>query len=103
MDSMMPMMHSQFNRAISSAMAERVIPEIQNLVSSLSSGNGDTESGSSSNNQENIDGTTGFKTKITKEDCRCAFDLRNTEDLSSYNCNALYFRYKECTIKVTHM
>ena len=69
-------------------MAERVIPEIQNLVSSLSFGNRDTESGSSSNNQENDDGTTEFKTKIRKEGCRCAFDLRNTEDLSSYNSNA---------------
>ena len=59
------MMHSQINRAKSSAIAERVITEIQNMVSSLSSGNRDTDSGSSSNNQGNIDGTTGFKSKIT--------------------------------------
>ena len=44
MDSMMSMMHNQIHRAISTAIAERVIPEIQNIVSSMSSsGNGDTE------------------------------------------------------------
>ena len=37
MDSMMAMKHSQINRAINTARAERVIPEIQNMVSSLSS------------------------------------------------------------------
>ena len=64
--------------------AERV-PEIQNMASSLTSGNKDTESGSSSNNQENSDGTTGFKIKNTKKDCRSAFDLRDTDDLGPYN------------------
>ena len=44
MDSMMSMMHSQINRAISTAIAGRVIPEIQNIVSSMSSsGIRDTE------------------------------------------------------------
>ena len=37
MDSMMSMMHSQINRAINNAIAEKVIPEIQNIVSSMSS------------------------------------------------------------------
>ena len=37
MVSMMSMMHNQTNRAISTAIAERVIPEIQNMVSSMSS------------------------------------------------------------------
>ena len=54
-DSMMSMMHSQITRAMGSAIAGRVIPEIQTLVSSLSSGNRDTESGSSSKIQENSD------------------------------------------------
>ena len=84
MVSMMAMMHSQIIRAISSAIAERVIPEIQNMVSSSSSGNRDTESGSSSNNQENNNATTGFKSKFTKKDCRSAFDLRDTEHLNPY-------------------
>ena len=37
MDSMMSMVHSQINRAINTAISERVIPEIQNIVSSVSS------------------------------------------------------------------
>ena len=41
---MMSMVHNQINRAISTAISERVIPEIQNIVSSMSSsGNRDTE------------------------------------------------------------
>ena len=52
-------MHSQINRAISTAIAERVIPEIQNIGSSMSpSGNWDTEASSSPNSQEK---TKGFK------------------------------------------
>ena len=43
MDSMMSMVHNQINRAISTAISEGVIPEIQNIVSSMSSsGNRDT-------------------------------------------------------------
>ena len=55
MDSIISMIHSQNNKAISSEIAERIIPEIQNMLSSLFSGNRDTESGSSSNNPENND------------------------------------------------
>ena len=44
MDSMLSMMHNQINRAINNAITEIVIPEIQNIVSSMSSsGNRDTE------------------------------------------------------------
>ena len=85
MESMMSVMHSQINRAISSAIAERAIPEIQIMMSSLSSGNKDTESSSSSNNQENNEGTTVFNSTTTKKDCRFTFDMRDTEDLSPYN------------------
>ena len=54
MDSMMSMMHSQLNRAISNAIIERVIPEIQNIVSSMSSsGNRHTEASASPSSQEN--------------------------------------------------
>ena len=63
MDSMMSMMHTQFNGAISSAIAERTILEIQNMVSTLFQ-ESDTESSSTSNNQESCNGTTGFKSKI---------------------------------------
>ena len=37
MDSMMAMMHSQINRAINSAISDKVIPDIRNIVSSLHS------------------------------------------------------------------
>ena len=37
LDSMIAMMHSQINRAISSAISDRVIPEIKNIMSSMSS------------------------------------------------------------------
>ena len=36
-DSMMSMVHSQMNRAITTAIAERVLPEIQNIANSMSS------------------------------------------------------------------
>ena len=96
MDSMMSVMHSQTDRAISSAIAERVIPETQSMMSSLSSGNKYTESRSSSNNLENSDGTTVFNSKTTKKDCRFTFDMRDTEDLSPYNQGfspTIIFRY----------
>ena len=54
MDLMMSMMHSQINRAISTAIAERVIPEIQNNANSMSSArNRETEASMSPNSQEN--------------------------------------------------
>ena len=53
MDSMMSMIHSQINTAIFTAIAERVIPEIQNIVSSMSSSkNWDTETDSSPNSKK---------------------------------------------------
>ena len=74
---MMSMMHSQINRAISTAIAERVIPEIQNIVKSmLSSGNRGTEASSFPNSREIFEGNNGFKSKITKQDSRSACDLR---------------------------
>ena len=88
-DAMLSMMHSQINGAIS----EGVIPEIENIMSSVYSGNRDTESGSSSNNQENNSGTIGLKTKITKKDCRSAFDLGDTEDIGPYNSVAFFPKF----------
>ena len=86
MDSKMSMMHSQISRAIGAAIAEKVLPEIQNIVSSMSSsGNQDTEASLSPNSQENTERNNGFKSKITKKDSRPACDLRNNRDLSPYN------------------
>ena len=62
------MMHSQINRAIRAAIAEKVIPEIQNIGSSMSSGNRDTEASMSPNSQENRENKSGLKTKISKKD-----------------------------------
>ena len=63
----MSMMHNHINRAISTAIAEKVIPEFQNIVSSMSfSGNRDTEASSSPNNQENTGKNSGFKSKIKR-------------------------------------
>ena len=79
MDSMMSMMHSQINRAISNAITERVIPGIQSIVSSMSSsGNRDTETSASPNSQENRECLSGFKPKFAKGDSRSACDLRDT-------------------------
>ena len=53
MDSMLSMVHNQINRAINTAISERVIPEIQNIVSSMSSsGNRDAEASMSPSSQK---------------------------------------------------
>ena len=87
MDSMMSMMHSQINRAISNAISERVIPEIQNIASSMSSsGNKDTEASVSPNSQENREWSSGFKSESAKGDSRSVCDLRDTTGRSHYRC-----------------
>ena len=63
---MTSMMHSQLNRAISSTISDRVIREIRNIVSSMSSsGKRDTEASSSPNSHENREITTGLKTELS--------------------------------------
>ena len=85
MDAMMSMMHSQISRAVNNAMTERVIPKIQNIVSSMSSsGNRDTEASVSPNSQENRECSSGFKSKFAKKDSQSAFDLRDIAGHSHY-------------------
>ena len=85
MDSMMSMVHNQINRAISTAISERVIPEIQNIVSSMSSsGNRDTEASVSPSSQDNRENPSGLKSKIMKKDSRSVGDLRDTATCGSY-------------------
>ena len=85
MDSMMSLVHNQINRAVSSAISERVIPEIQNIVSSMSSsGNRDTEASMSPSSQENRENSSGLKTKILKKDSRSVGDLRDTAGSGYY-------------------
>ena len=79
MDSMMSMVYNQINRAIRTATSERVILEIQNIVSSISSsGNRDTEASVSPSSHENRENPSGLKSKITKKDSRSVGDLRDT-------------------------
>ena len=61
MDSLKNMLHSQKNRAISSAISDRVIPEIQNKLGSLSSGQMDTEFGASVNDHDSSEETNELK------------------------------------------
>ena len=85
MDSMLSMVHSQINRAINTAISERVIPEIQNIVSSMSSsGNRDTEASMSPFSKENRENSSGLKSKITKKDSRFVGDLRDTAPSGHY-------------------
>ena len=91
-DSLMIIIRIQISRVINSAMNDRVIPEIENSMGTLSSGQRDTESGSLPNNQEGREGSNGFKTKITEKDSRSAFDLSDPEDLSSYSMFPLFGR-----------
>ena len=85
LDSMMTMIHNQINRAISAAISERVIPEIQNIVSSMSSsGNRDSEASLSPSSQENREISSSLKTKILKKDSRSVGDLRNATGRGHY-------------------
>ena len=82
----MSMVHNQINRAISNAISEKVVPEIQNIVSSMSSsGNRDTGASMSTSSQENREIPSGLKSKITKKDSRSVGDLRDTTGRGSYN------------------
>ena len=86
MDSMMSMMHNQINRAITAAINEKVIPEIQNIASSMSStGQRDTEASLSPNSQENGQSASGPKIKMTKKDSRSVGGLRDTMGLGSHS------------------
>ena len=98
MESMVSIMHSQINRAITTAIAERVIPEIQNIANSMSSmGHRDTEASSSPNSQENRESAPGPKIKIAKKDSRSVGDLRDTMGHGSYiTC---FFRLQDKFIK----
>ena len=85
MESMMSMVYNQTNRAVSTAISERVIPKIQNIVSWMSSSrNRNTEASMSPDSKEKRENTCGLKTKVTKKDSRSACDLRDTTGRGSY-------------------
>ena len=96
MDSMMAMVHSQINRAISTAISEKVLPEIQNIVSSMSSsGNRDTEASMSPSSQENRENPSGLKTKLLRKDSRSVGGLRDTTGRGSYSYFQNFWRWGE--------
>ena len=61
------LMSSQINRAVSSAIHDRVTLEMQNIMRTLSSGQRDTESGASVNNQDSSEEANGLKTNSRRE------------------------------------
>ena len=82
MESMMDFMQTQISRAINSAISERIIPEIQNMMGSstlVQQGIGP----SSSLNEDEI-GNMWKNTKLTKKDSRSACDLRDHTDTIPY-------------------
>ena len=89
----MSMMHIQINRAVTTAINERVIPEIQNIASSMpSAGHRDTEASSSPNSQENRESVSGPKIKIAKKDSRSVGDLRETLGQGSHKWLSFYIK-----------
>ena len=104
MDSMMSMVPNQINRAISTAISERVIPEIQNIVSSMSSSrNRDTEDSMSPSSQENRENSSGLKTKTLKKDSRSVGDLRDTAGSGHYMVTgANEAQQQRSTCKINH-
>ena len=107
MDSMMFMMHRQINRAITTLIAERVTPEIQNIANSMSStGHRDTEDSVSPNSQENRENASGPKTKIVKKDSKSVGDLRDTIGCGSYSllyASQSYSYYSQEKVKLVYL
>ena len=78
MDLSFSVMHCEINRAISSAINDIAILEIQNIMNSLSSGPRNIETEMRGFDQGSNELTNGLETKMTKKDSRSAFDLRDT-------------------------
>ena len=96
MDSRLSMVHNQINRAISTAISERVIPKIQNIVSSMSSsGNRDTEASMSPSSQENRDNTSALGNKITKKNSRSACNPRDTTGRGSFSAYLMKLNFQK--------
>ena len=84
MDLMMDQMESQINRAISSAINNRVIPGIQSIMGSLPF-NRDGPEPRTSLNEDGIGNAWKNKnTKFTKKDSRSACDVREDTDFTAY-------------------
>ena len=79
----MDFMQTQISRAINSAISERIIPEIQNMMGSSTLVQQGVEPNSSLNGDEI--GNMWKNTKLTKKDSRSACDLRDHTDTIPYN------------------
>ena len=84
MEAMMDLMQSQITRAISSAISERIIPEIQNMVEILPLSQHGVEPGKSLNEDGVRSAWENTNTRLTKKDSRSACDLREHSDVSPY-------------------
>ena len=82
MHSLLNMMHSQNNRAINTAISNRVIPEMLSTFGNLLLGKTETEAGTSSNKQSFDEKPNATLTK--KAASRFAFNLRQPADLSPH-------------------
>ena len=84
MDSMMDLIQSKINRAISFAINARVIPEIQSIMGSLPL-NRDGPEPCTSENEDGIGNAWKNKnTKFTKNVSKAACDLREGTDFTPY-------------------
>ena len=84
-DSMMNIMQTQINRAINSAITDRIIPEMQNLFGSLPSDQNGTGLSTTVNDQGFCYSWRESNINITKKDSRSAFDPREDADITPYN------------------
>ena len=82
MESMIDFMQTQISRAINSAISERIIPEIQNMMGNPTLVQQGVQP-SSSLNEDEI-GNIWKNTKLTKKDSRSACDLRDHTDTIPY-------------------
>ena len=66
-DSLFNILQVQLSRAINSVINDRMIPEIQSIMSSMFFGQREIESGTPTNNQDISEKTNGLNTKLTKK------------------------------------
>ena len=85
METIMNVMHTQISRAISSAISERIIPEIQNMVENLPLNQRGVEPCTSINEDGVGNVWKNANTKLTKRDSRSACDLRDHTDNAPYS------------------
>ena len=77
-------MQTQISRAISCAISERILPEIQNMVENLPLNRHGVEPRTSSNENGIGNVWKNKNAKFTKKDSRSAFDLREDTEFTSY-------------------